>query len=269
MHLKKLFLNLYFWPAFAIITLLAVVLVLPPVLLIGWLSRSTARLVRQGIRIYGFVLVRIVPFMAPVKVEYREPKMPRPAIFIANHCSAVDPYLFGMLPCENAFVTSWPFHIPVYNLVMRLAQYINSTLGWENVHKECEKLLNQGCSIIIWPEGHRSRDGQPTRFHNGAFRLSCRTKVPIVPVCILGTHAMLPPGRRLLSPARLKVVVLPALPPQGDPDNSQDIKAFKKQARNAITAELTNHGLMPATRDMASAPAPVCTPISFRPQSNG
>ena len=229
---------------FAIITVLGIPLVLLPVLLLGAITGSTGRRLRHLIRFYGWLLVRVVPFMAPVTLEDRTGGVTLPAIFIANHCSSVDPYLFGMIPYEMAFVTSWPFNIPIYNRIMRLAHYIDSTLGWENLQKQSEELLLQGCSLIIWPEGHRSRDGQLTRFRNGAFRLACRNKVPIVPVCILGTHKIMKPGSRLLTPSRIRVVILPPIAPQGDPDNSEDIKSYKNLARVAIIEELQRHGLL-------------------------
>ena len=270
MPLKKLLLNLYFWPVFAFITVMGIPLVLPPVLLIGVINRSTGRLLRHVIRFYGWVLVRIVPFMAPVTLEDRTGGVKLPAIFIANHCSSVDPYLFGMIPYEMAFVTSWPFNIPVYNRIMRLADYIDSNLGWENIQKQSAELLRQGCSLIIWPEGHRSKDGRLTRFRNGAFRLACLNKVPIVPVCIIGTHKIMQPGRRLLTPARIRVILLPPLPPQGDPDSSEDIKAYKKQARLAITEELRQHGLLPGQNKSPHAPAmPSCPANSTSLQSHG
>jgi len=199
------------------------------------------RLARLSIRIYGWVLIRIVPFMAPVILEDRSGGFPKPVIFIPNHNSSIDPYLFGILPMDLAFVTSWPFKIPFYNFFMRLAGYINSTNGWEHVQREGNRLLESGCSLVIWPEGHRSRDGRLRRFKNGAFQLALATGRPIVPVCVVGSRQMLPPGQRFLSPARIRVILLPAIMPSGSNDNPDDIRSLKDRTKGAIAAELGKH----------------------------
>jgi len=233
--LKKLLLNLYYWPMFLLVT--AIAIGISPLLLLGNLlifRLPIDRLIRQSIRVYGWFLIRVVPFMAPVTLDDQSGGFDRPVIFVPNHNSSIDPYLFGLLPLDNAFVTSWPFRIPFYNLFMHLAGYIDSTRGWHHVKARGRELLARGCSLIIWPEGHRSRDGRLRRFKNGAFQLALATGRPIVPVCILGSRRMLPPGNRFLNPARIRVILLPQVLPQGDPGNPNDIKALKMRTRDVI-----------------------------------
>jgi 1-acyl-sn-glycerol-3-phosphate acyltransferase len=242
--MKKLLLNLYFWPAFALVSLFSLC-VLPFLLIFSviFMPQSTARVVRKSIRLYGWLLVRIVPFMAPITVKDLSGGLKPPVIFVANHYSSIDPYLFGMLPFENAFVTSWPFRILVFKWGMQLAHYINTEDGWEGIQEQGEKLLASGCSIIIWPEGHRSRDGRLARFKNGAFGLACSTGTSIVPVCILGTDRVMPPGSRFLTPGRVKMVILPPIIPSGRGDDPDCIRALKDQARESIATELAKQGV--------------------------
>lgn len=237
--MKKLLLNLYYWPMFLLVTVIG--FGISPLLLLGnlLLPQPTDRMIRRAIRVYGWFLIRVIPFMAPVQLDDRSGGFAKPAIFVPNHCSSLDPYLFGLLPLDNAFVTSWPFHIPFYNFFMYLARYIDSTRGWPHVQEAGKKLLARGCSLIIWPEGHRSRDGHLRRFKNGAFQLALATGRPIVPVCILGSREMLPPGSRLLNPARIRVVLLPPLMPVGNANNPDDIKALKERTKAAILVTLT------------------------------
>ena len=227
---------------FLLVTIIS--MIITPCLMLGntiFPRMPLDRLARLSIRVYGWVLIRVVPFMAPVVLEDRSGGFPKPAIFIPNHNSSIDPYLFGMLPMDNAFITSWPFKIPFYNFFMRLAGYINSTNGWEHVQREGTKLLESGCSLIIWPEGHRSRDGKLRRFKNGAFQLALATGRPIVPVCIVGSRKMLPPGKRFLSPARIRIILLPTLMPSGNSNNPDDIRSLKDRTREAIAEELEKH----------------------------
>ncbi|MDH5523882.1 MAG: 1-acyl-sn-glycerol-3-phosphate acyltransferase [Desulfobulbaceae bacterium] len=196
------------------------------------------------IRLYGWVLVRVVPFMAPVVVENKAGRLPLPVIFVANHCSAVDPFLFGMLNVENAFVTTWPFKIPVYGIMMRMACYIDARAGWQDILQQGSRLLDSNCSLIIWPEGHRSLTGAIGRFRKGAFQLAVLAGRPIIPVCIKGSGQVLPPGKRLFNPGRIKMVLLPPVYPENSNDLGGDIEALMAKARQSIEDELTGRGII-------------------------
>lgn len=236
--MKKLLLNLYFWPFFFLITLIGICLI-PFAFTVNRLIglQSYHRLLRRGIRGYGWILVRLLPFMGPVTLIDKSGGLPCPAIYVANHSSSVDPYLFGSLAVENVFVTSWPFKIPVFKWIMRDAQYIDSNKGWDVIRNQAAQLLAHDCSLIIWPEGHRSRDGRMTRFKNGAFYLSCLTNTPIIPVCIKGSGTLMPPGSRLLTPARVSLTLLPPVFPDGAAEDVEYIKKFKAKVKEMIFAE--------------------------------
>lgn len=235
----KLLWNVYFWSVFLLLTLVGLI-ILPFVFVLIAVVRkcSPQAALRRAIRLYGWVLTRVVPFAAPVVVEYRSAgRVPSPAIFVANHNSAIDPYLFGMIPVENGFVTSWPFKIPVYNFFMRLAGYVDAREGWDVVRDKCVKLLESGCSVTIWPEGHRARDCRLGRFRNGAFSLAVETGRPIVPVCIIGSGSVLQPGRILMSPGRVKLVVLdPVYPEHGD--GVEIVRDLRRRIREMMAEEL-------------------------------
>ena len=168
--------------------------------------------------------------------------MPRPAILVANHNSAIDPYLFGAIAIENGFVTSWPFKIPVYNFLMRLAGYANTDEGWHEVRCRSKAMLDQGSSVTIWPEGHRSRNGAVGRFKNGAFSLAVETGVPVIPVCILGSADVLAPGERFLNPARVRLIVLDPVYPEPGKKEPEDIKELRNRVRAQIEETLSENG---------------------------
>jgi 1-acyl-sn-glycerol-3-phosphate acyltransferase len=73
--------------------------------------------------------------------------------------------------------------------------------------------VDAGLSIMVFPEGHRSRDGRMGRFYSGAFKLACHNRIPVVPICIRGSDRLLPPGRRWLAPARIRVTCLDPVDP--------------------------------------------------------
>lgn len=237
--MKKLFFNLYYWAAYISVTLIGLFL-LPMILLVNvfFLGRSLDSAMRRTIRFYGWVLVCVVPFMAPVVIENKGEKFHFPVILVANHNSAIDPYLFGALPIENCFLTSWPFEIPVYGRFMRLAGYINTNNGWDEICAKGRELLDSGSSLTIWPEGHRSRDGQLGRFKKGAFALAVETGYPVVPVSILGSGAVLSPGKRFLSPGKVKLILHSPVYPDTHGDKQQIITALRDNVRHIIEKTL-------------------------------
>ncbi len=241
--IKKILLNLYIWPMFGLTTVTGLLLI--PLILAGnaiSFRVPVSQLFRKGVRVYGWVLVRLIPFFAPAVLENRGAREPVTGIYVTNHNSAADPYCFGILPGEYAFLTSWPFGIPVYNWVMKQAEYLNTAWGWPTLLEHATRLLKNGCSLIIWPEGHRSRNGRLGNFANGAFRLACETGFPVVPVCITGTFRLMPPGSRLLTPSRIRLTVLPAHYPPKGPNQRQDVRKLKEAVRDAIKNELRRQG---------------------------
>lgn len=68
-------------------------------------------------------------------------------------------------------------------------------------------LLNGGALFGIYPEGTRSPDGRLYRGRTGVGWLALHAKVPVIPVAMLGTERMLPPGQRIPRPGRVKILV--------------------------------------------------------------
>ena len=131
---------------------------------------------------------------------------------------------------------------------MKLAGYIDTAEGWHNIRRKCAERLKNGVSVIIWPEGHRSRDGQMGRFRKGAFQLAVETGYPIQPVCIIGSGDILLPGERLLSPGRVKLVILDPILPSREGDLQARISGIRQQTTDAITFCLARHNSTPSKR---------------------
>ncbi len=236
--IKKILLNIYLWPMFFVATIIS--LILFPLFVLSFIIRGkkVESAIRLSICVYGWILVKILPFFAPVKVIYKKDKFPSPCIFVANHCSSIDPYLFGALMVDGAFISTWPFKIPVYGFFMKIAKYIDATEGWDTMLKKGKELLEKGASLIIWPEGHRSRTGKLGTFKKGAFAISIETGSPIVPVCILGSGRFMPPGKLLLTPSRIKLIVLEPVYPEIEDDKRLAIKKLRKKVFNILNESL-------------------------------
>ncbi len=243
---KKLLLNLYFWPVFLLTTLILLVLIPPVAHLVAVVKRQpVAHFFRRGISLYGFIVVRCIPFMAPTILIDKSGTHDKPVIYVANHLSSIDPYCFGVVDTTAAMLTSWPFNIPFFRLMMTSAEYIDTRKGWESIQEQAHILLNKKCNILIWPEGHRSRDGQMAEFQRSAFRLAVEAGCQIVPVCFVGTNKVMAPGQHLLSPHRPKVILLPPLKANSEDKPRRAIKKLCQETYQAIADELKHQQKTP------------------------
>ena len=135
-----------------------------------------------------------------------------PCVVVANHTSHADaPALVAALshrsrPSVAAAEDYW-FRRPLRRRVCRVAVGafpVRRTGGGSADLDAAAALLRAGRTVVVLPEGTRSRDGELGRFRGGAFRLAAESAVPVVPVALIGTCALLPVHGRP-RPARVAV----------------------------------------------------------------
>ena len=202
----------------------------------GW---KVARVIRLIIWIHGRGVIAILSPFVRLRRENVH-RIGRPCILTANHLSFFDGYYMAALPFHNITfaVGAWPFKMYWYTLFMRLARYLEvESMGWDNVLAVSRQALAEGGAVLFFPEGHRSRTGKLQQFHSGAFRLAIDTGIPIVPLCITGTQTLLPPGRRWLYPAQVRLKALPAVDPADFPGSSGHIR-MRRHVRALMAASL-------------------------------
>lgn len=178
----------------------------------GW---QTPRIIRHIIWLYGKGWLAIIsPFVSFQRQGLDDAEVPDNCIFVINHLSFFDTYFMGALPQSDITfaVRSWPFKMFWYRLFMQLANYLEvEDMSWEQTLIKGNLVLKQGGAVLFFPEGHRSRTGKMQRFYSGAFHLATQSGCPIVPLCITGTDELLPPGRRTLRPATVRLKILPVV----------------------------------------------------------
>lgn len=205
--------NLVLWPLIAAWTILGMVLFPFGFLLMALIKRSgIADLTRQSIWIYGrgwsFLFSLFVKFE---KLDADIEKFKTPGIIVVNHRSFFDTYCMNLLPVYDVCfaVRAWPFRIYFYRLFMEAAGYMNiESDAWEKVTQTAQKNFDAKSFVLFFPEGHRSRTQELTHFYSGAFKLAVENKVPVIPICLTGTGELLPPGRKYLAPAHIKLKVM-------------------------------------------------------------
>jgi 1-acyl-sn-glycerol-3-phosphate acyltransferase len=214
--LRSILRNIGFYCGFIILNL-TIFIISPPLYLIlrTACKQSSGQAVRRIIWIYGRMWIILASFFIKIKIDTKKAEdYSSPSIILVNHQSFFDAFCMGALPIYDIvfLVRSWPFRIPFYGHYMRQAKYINSeNMSCEEFVCEAKEKLSQGVSIIIFPEGTRSKNGQLGRFYSGAFKLAMESKRPIVPVCIDGSGKFLPKGKLLITANSISIRKLPTI----------------------------------------------------------
>jgi 1-acyl-sn-glycerol-3-phosphate acyltransferase len=235
--------NLWSYSLLFIWTLLSILL-FPVAFVLGKLILrwSTERLVRWFIWVYGRVwLFYMSPFVRFERQDMDLLERDKPYLLVVNHFSFFDTFCMALLPIYNiAFaVRSWPFRMVWYRSFMRMARYLDVEGGsWEETLASSQETFVHGGCVLFFPEGHRSRDGQLQRFHSGGFQVAIAAGVPVVPLCIDGTNQLLPAGRKLMRPCRIRLRALPAI----DTSNFSEVDGhirLRKQVKEQMVKTLT------------------------------
>jgi 1-acyl-sn-glycerol-3-phosphate acyltransferase len=178
-----------------------------------------------------------------VKLVGAENLPDEPCVITPNHASHFDiAALLGFLPGYNRFAAKKElFREPVLGTVMR-------TLGMIPIDREdpaqsialLNKIAARGdgaFSLIMFPEGTRSRHGQMGAFKNGAFTLALQLGRPIVPIAIHGTSSIMPAGQYLsILPGTVVLEVLEPIPTTGC--NVDDRIALRDLVHERIASRL-------------------------------
>ena len=217
--LRSIACNLGFYTGFVLLTGMTILLS-PPVYLLLRLSgtHDTGQAVRRIIWFYGKAWLGLISIVVPFRITARNmAHCPPNGIVVANHLSFFDAFCLAALPMYNLVfaVRSWPFKIPFYGPYMHRANYLNTEkMEYGDFLKEARARLEQGMTMIIFPEGTRSTTGNLGRFHSGAFKLAMETGTPVIPVCLNGTGTFLPKGKFWLKPTPVNVEILAPVDPK-------------------------------------------------------
>jgi 1-acyl-sn-glycerol-3-phosphate acyltransferase len=153
-----------------------------------------------------------------VSIEGREHiDTKRTYVIVANHQSLIDILVIFRLFVPFTWVSKVEnFAVPIIGWNMRLNNYISLKRGDKDsgraMLQECVTELEGGTSVMMFPEGTRTRTGRLQPFKPGAFELARRADVPLLPVVIEGSYSALPArGWVLRGRHRIRMRVLPAL----------------------------------------------------------
>ncbi len=137
----------------------------------------------------------------------------RPYVYMANHSSLIDtPALFAYLPYPFRIIAKRGlFYVPFMGWHLWTGGHFPIDRG--DPRKMVASLrrvidgVRNGRSLAVFPEGTRTPDGRLQTFHPGTFKIALKAGVPIVPVTIRGTFALLPKTTLAPRPGRVDVIL--------------------------------------------------------------
>ncbi|MFN0299981.1 MAG: AMP-binding protein [Burkholderiales bacterium] len=220
------------WMAFVAVTVLAFALT--------FLIRTSSDRQRWWRRV-----AKLLTWLTGIRIEVEHlERLPRdrPSILVANHSSYVDAIVIAAaLPVDASFVAKaefrryWPMRRFLESVDTVFVERFDSAAGIEGA-REVTRAARNGCTLALFPEGTFKPESTLLPFRMGAFVASAESGLPIVPVTLVGTRALLPAQTWLPRRAKVRIVVGEPMAPRGS--GWEDAIRLRNAARNTIETTL-------------------------------
>ncbi len=227
------------------ITMVISSVILTPVFLLVWVCTfwwDRRRVAAHFMSIFwAWLFQTIIPYW---KFELRgREKIPwnRPVILVSNHRSQVDILALSKIRRPFKWTSkSENFRMPFVGMVLILTRSIpvnrESLRSGSKFINRAEAEIKRGSSILLFPEGTRSKTGSMRIFKEGAFLLAKRTACPIIPIVHTGSENTYPGNSWVMGKANIRIQVLDEIP--AETVSSLDVKSLMN-----LTREKMEHGL--------------------------
>jgi 1-acyl-sn-glycerol-3-phosphate acyltransferase len=170
----------------------------------------------------------------------------KPAVIISNHQSLIEtPAFLRFNPKIIILTNNWVWNSPLWGPVARMASFFNADMGIDSILNLLQEKVNDGYSILIFPEGHRNIDNRVHRFHKGAFYLAEKLQIDILPIVVFGSGEFLGKGEFWGRPSGLRMKILHRV---GIDDRSMGLtysersKSFRLQHSNEYSQLMAQEG---------------------------
>ena len=178
-------------------------------------------------------------------------------IFVSNHQSHYDtPVVFNSLPYQLRIIAKESLaKFPVLGWHLKRGGHLfvdRRDPDRAGILKRWRALVSEGLSLIVYAEGTRSDGGHVATFKKGSFLLAIQAGLPIVPLAVIGTRAVMPKGRLRTEPAQVRLVIYdPIQPPDIVAPTVHDAKALASRVHDIVagTVERLQNGGPAGLRD--------------------
>ena len=207
---------------------------------------AITRPIDRSARIYHALMKQwstILLFLLRIKVRIsgiEHLQQGKPYIFIANHASHLDIIAIGKALPEGAlFVYKEELtKVPIWGWSLKRSPFImvrrsDPRDAMRSIELAASEIRERGESVVIFPEGTRSVDGQLGAFKRGGFLLATKTGVPLVPLAIRGSNALFPRNSKQVRAGEIQVMI--GKPAAGKKDlNRSEERALQGELREQL-----------------------------------
>ena len=193
-------------------------------------------------RLWGKIQLRITGTRIRIQgLEHIEPE--KSYILVSNHQSTFDIFaLLGYLPIQFRWTAKAElFRIPFMGWAMSRIGYIpierdSPKKAYRSMLRAAEVVRN-GVSVIIFPEGTRSPDGNLQPFKKGVFLLALKSRAPILPITIQGTSKIMRKGDWRIYPGQVRIQIDPPIETAGTPAEKEE--ELSQRVRSTLVKNLS------------------------------
>lgn len=233
--------TIYVATAVALYFLISLIFLLPLVIILG--EKKGTNLARKLAKSWGKFIIKITGSKVEVIIKNKEDlesiSEDEPFVLIANHQSNIDiPLLLGYFPKQIGFVAKKEMqNWPIIGLWMKRIKCVfldrkNPREGIKSMRVAIENIKN-GYSIVIFPEGTRSKTGEIDEFKKGSFKLAIDPGVKIIPVTIKGTIDVLGrDSKKIRKNDNLQLIIDKSINPEGM--EKEELSNLNEKIRNII-----------------------------------
>jgi 1-acyl-sn-glycerol-3-phosphate acyltransferase len=221
--------------------------------------------------IFSVTILKILPFKTEVKMKYfryvmskfmksvlytnpfvikkiinnGDEKFDKPAVIIANHTSFLDILSVGLLSPKIIYLVSdWVYNSPVFGGAVKASGFYPVSGGVDGSLEHLRPKIEEGYSIVVFPEGTRSESNVMKRFHKGAFFIAEHFNLDIIPILIHGNSEVLPKNDFIIYDGSITIKILDRIAPNNYTfgndytERTKKIGAFFKQEFQKLRYEI-------------------------------
>ncbi len=174
---------------FVFSTLTLAVIVIPVLKILPLKSKTKKIFVHRAIRFFSKTIVYHNFTLSKVLININKHTFDEPVLAISNHQSALDLVFLLMFHYKTVILSNQKSLRNIfYGPAIRFTDFIYSAKGLDEVSEIIKQRMEDGYSVIIFPEGTRSSTGKVKRFHKGAFYIAEKLNLDILPLMIDGAY---------------------------------------------------------------------------------